>query len=79
MHDQAPEALNPEQAAKLAGIGRTAVYLAMGSGDLPSFKIGKRRLVRRESVTAWLARLEARAVANGHGLKAPASGPAAAA
>jgi len=75
MYDQAPEALNPEAAAKLAGIGRTAVYAAMGSGDLPSFKIGKRRLVRREAVTAWLAHLEKQAIAAGSGLKAPAGGP----
>lgn len=72
MHQDNAEALNPEQAAKLAGIGRTTLYAAMSSGDLPSFKVGKRRLIRREAVSAWLARLEAQAATIGHGLKLPA-------
>ena len=72
MHQDTAEALNPEQAAKLAGIGRTTLYAAMGAGELPSFKVGKRRLIRREAVSAWLAKLERQSIAIGHGLKAPA-------
>ena len=77
MSEQSAEGLNPSQAAQLAGIGRTRVYELMASGDLPSIKLGKRRLIRRQAVLDWLARLESQAVAAGHGLKAPAA-PAAA-
>jgi hypothetical protein len=50
----------------------------MASGELPSIKLGKRRLIRRQAVLDWLARLEAQAVAAGPGLKAPAAALAAA-
>lgn len=72
MSEQSAEGLNPSQAAQLAGIGRTRVYELMASGDLPSIKLGKRRLIRRQAVLDWLARLEAQAATIGHGLKAPA-------
>ena len=38
-------AVSPAEAARLAGIGRTTIYEALGSRALPSLKIGKRRLI----------------------------------
>jgi excisionase family DNA binding protein len=51
-------AVSPSQAALLAGIGRTKLYEVLNAGLLPSFKIGKRRLVRVAEIDAWLQRLE---------------------
>ncbi|MFC7290409.1 helix-turn-helix domain-containing protein [Hirschia litorea] len=50
-----PIAVAPADAAKIAGIGRTKLYAALSSGELPSFKIGTRRLIRVSAIEAWLA------------------------
>jgi excisionase family DNA binding protein len=55
----APIAVSPDEAARLAGIGRTTLYAALAKGDLPSIKIGTRRLVRVEAIREWLERHEA--------------------
>lgn len=52
-------ALSPADAARVAGVGRTTLYIALGSGELKSFRYGRRRLIRVESLNAWLERLEA--------------------
>ena len=54
----APIAVSPDEAARLAGIGRTTLYAALAKGDLPSIKIGTRRLVRVDAISEWLARYE---------------------
>ncbi|MEQ8817864.1 MAG: helix-turn-helix domain-containing protein [Thalassobaculum sp.] len=55
--DTTPErvAVSVEDAAAMVGIGRTTLYAAMGSGSLPSLKIGKRRLIRVDALKAWIA------------------------
>lgn len=53
-----PIAVSPDEAARLAGIGRTTLYAALAKGDLPSIKIGTRRLVRVDAIHDWLARHE---------------------
>ena len=47
-------AVSPIEAARIAGGGRTKLYEALGSGDLRSLKIGKRRLILIESLRNWL-------------------------
>ena len=54
-----PLAVAPAEAAKLAGIGRTKLYAALSSGELPSFRIGTRRLIRVSAIDAWLSSHEA--------------------
>ena len=54
------EALSVPEAAKVAGISRAALYHFITSGELPSLKIGNRRLVRVQTLRAWLASLEQR-------------------
>ena len=49
-----PLAVSPAEAARLAGLGRTSIYGALGSGALKSLKIGKRRLIAVEALRAWL-------------------------
>jgi excisionase family DNA binding protein len=36
-------------------LSRSLIYKLIGSGEIPTIKIGKRRLVRPEAVSAWLA------------------------
>ncbi|MBU6373654.1 MAG: helix-turn-helix domain-containing protein [Alphaproteobacteria bacterium] len=47
-------AVAPAEAARIAGLGRSTLYLALRSGDLPSLKLGRRRLIRLDALTAWL-------------------------
>jgi excisionase family DNA binding protein len=54
-------AVSPSQGAAMAGIGRTKFYEVLNAGEIPSFKIGMRRLVRVAEIEAWLERLEAAA------------------
>lgn len=54
-----PIAVSPDEAARIAGIGRTTLYAALAKGDLPSIKIGTRRLIRVDAIRDWLARNEA--------------------
>lgn len=59
MKHSAQLALSVRDAAALAGVGRTILYEAVGSGELPSLKVGRRRLIRIESLEAWLKSREA--------------------
>ena len=53
-----PIAVSPDEAARLAGIGRTSLYAALAKGDLPSIKIGTRRLIRVDAIRDWLEQNE---------------------
>jgi excisionase family DNA binding protein len=44
-----------EEAARLLGISRTLAYRLVQSGQLPSFKVGKRRLVPVAAVETFIA------------------------
>jgi excisionase family DNA binding protein len=47
-------AVSPAEAARLAGVGRTTICEAIGSGALRSLKIGRRRLILIVSLRDWL-------------------------
>jgi excisionase family DNA binding protein len=49
-----PIAVSPADAARLASVGRTTIYYAIGSGALSSLKVGKRRLITVDALRAWL-------------------------
>lgn len=51
-------ALSPAEAAELLGITKPTLYKFLRDGRLPSLKMGTRRLIRRESLDAFLANLE---------------------
>lgn len=55
-----PETVSVNEAARRAGLGRSTLYAAIGSGALPTIKLGKRRLVRLATLRAWLEALEGR-------------------
>lgn len=55
-----PIAVSPDEAARLAGVGRTTLYAALAKGDLKSIKIGTRRLIKVAAIHDWLASHETR-------------------
>lgn len=53
----APLAVGPEEAGRMTGHARSAIYEAIARGDLESFKSGKRRLIMVTQLQAWLNRM----------------------
>jgi excisionase family DNA binding protein len=58
MEPSHPLAVRVEDAAKLTSLGRTEIYRAIKDGHLASIKVGKRRLIRTDTLDRWLASLE---------------------
>jgi excisionase family DNA binding protein len=58
-----PLALSPENAAHRLGISTRAVYTLIASGELRSFKLGKRRLIPDAECQRIVARKMAEAAA----------------
>jgi excisionase family DNA binding protein len=48
------ELLTVEQLQELLKVGRTFAYSLMRSGELPSYRVGRLRRVRRQDVERWL-------------------------
>jgi excisionase family DNA binding protein len=44
-----------EEAAETMGIGRTTVYELLGSGELDSIKVGRRRVILADDIRAYFA------------------------
>ena len=51
------EGLSVTEACAIAGIGRTKIYEASSSGALKARKFGKRRIILRSDLHAFLAAL----------------------
>jgi excisionase family DNA binding protein len=54
-----PYLFSVNEAARLLGIGRTKCFELLGSEELPSVRIGRRRLVHRDAIRDYAARLAA--------------------
>ena len=54
IYDQLPFNLNAEQVAEFMGISRAKAYTLMHSEGFPTIHIGKRMMVSREKLLAWL-------------------------
>ena len=50
-----PLALSINDAAKALGLGRTSIYAMIADGRLEAFRLGRRRLVRMESIKRLVA------------------------
>ncbi|WP_257168743.1 helix-turn-helix domain-containing protein [Bradyrhizobium sp. SRS-191] len=46
----------PAEAARLIGHSRSGFYLLLASNAIPSFKVGRRRLIRRSDLLAFMER-----------------------
>jgi excisionase family DNA binding protein len=51
-----PLSVSVEEAARMIGCSRTGIYELMAKGELPTFKMGKRRLVQVQELKAWIDR-----------------------
>ena len=51
-----PELMTVDETIRVLRLGRTRVNEILRSGDLPSYKLGRRRLVRRHDIEEWLER-----------------------
>ncbi len=47
----------PEDAARIASLGRTTIFELMASGQLPSIKIGRSRRIPHAALIAFVDRL----------------------
>jgi excisionase family DNA binding protein len=56
-----PILLSVPQACSAAGIGTTMMYELLSSGAIRSVKVGRRRLIERDSIKRWQASLIANA------------------
>lgn len=52
-----PLAYRIDDACSIAGVGRTLLYAAIRDGKLKAKKMGRRTLILRTSLEAWLAAL----------------------
>ena len=50
------EWLTADELVRWLEIGRTKTYEMLRSGEIPSYKIGRIRRIRRQDVDAWLER-----------------------
>lgn len=50
-------AVSPSEAALMTGIGRTKLYELLNQKEIPSFTLGRRRLILIEDLRAWLDRM----------------------
>ncbi|MGF9913703.1 helix-turn-helix domain-containing protein [Paenibacillus ehimensis] len=53
-----PEILTVKQVAELMGWHPNTVYLRCTSGELPSFKSGNSRRIRKEAYLDWIKKME---------------------
>jgi len=45
-----------DELVRWLGLGRTKTYEMLRSGEIPNYKIGRIRRIRRQDVDAWLER-----------------------
>ena len=56
--DAAKVSYNLREVVAATGINRSAVYVAITDGSLPSFKLGRRRMISARALHEWINRLE---------------------
>ena len=52
--DQLPITLCAEEVAQVLGISRAGAYILMRSQDFPTMRIGKRMVVQKDKLLAWM-------------------------
>ena len=53
-YDQLPLALGAEDVAQVLGISRAGAYMLMNSRGFPTLKVGKRLVVPKDKLLAWI-------------------------
>ncbi len=49
------EFLRPDEVARLLRCGRTKAYELLRTGEVPSYRVGRSRIVRRSDINLWLS------------------------
>ena len=52
--DESKEWFTTDELVRWLGLGRTKTYEMLRSGEIPSYKIGRVRRIRRRDIEAWL-------------------------
>lgn len=55
-YDELPSVLNADQLAAALGISRAGAYQLLNTRTFPTLKIGKRKLVPKDKLVAWIDR-----------------------
>ena len=61
MNALTPLSVSIPEAAKLTGVGRSSIYLAIKAGALPIRKIGRRTVIETGALQNWLASMPTKA------------------
>lgn len=51
---ESKERFTTDELVRWLGLGRTKTYEMLRSGEIPSYKIGRVRRIRRQDVEVWL-------------------------
>jgi excisionase family DNA binding protein len=51
-------AVSIKEAAQIVGLGRTRLYELLKSGEIPSIRLGRRRLIKIEALREFVGRLD---------------------
>ncbi len=51
---ESKEWFTTDELVRWLGLGRTKTYEMLRTGEIPSYKIGRLRRIRRQDVEAWL-------------------------
>jgi excisionase family DNA binding protein len=57
MYSAEPFALSIPDVIRLSAVGRSTVYKAIGAGDLPIRKVGRRTIILASDLKSWLEQL----------------------
>jgi putative molybdopterin biosynthesis protein len=52
--DESKEWFTTDELVRWLGLGRTKTYELLRRGEIPSYKIGRIRRIRRRDIEAWL-------------------------
>lgn len=55
-YESLPDILNAGMLAEALGISRAGAYQLLNSSDFPTLQIGKRKLVPKDKLIAWIDR-----------------------
>lgn len=58
MQQAPPLSYTVEQATKVTGLGRTAIYRLIATNEIQTFKVGKRRMVSVRALQAFIEKKE---------------------
>lgn len=54
--ERGQEWFTADELIRWLGLGRTKTYSLLRSGEIPSYKIGRVRRIRRQDIETWLER-----------------------